>query len=501
MLQSQQIKELRQSGKLDEALNLAWKDLEQNIDNVFAKRNLSWVYFEFIKKYTTENNISGFIEYLEKIQGLELPEDETMLNDSIAWKVGVLFFHLMKMPNFPYSEVYKIIDIIRNFQYTKPSESYSFLLKAIHKVLKPNKDKYISFIDWWNLDNLREEDFEKELLPNGKAVMSIAEQVFTAYFKSLIPSIENPIEREVVFENVKKIDEILKKHPDFVYLVYFKVQMLLAIGEKEELKKSYLPFAQKKFSEFWVWDLMSQIVETDEEKLTCLCQACKSGKGVEQMKTGVYLKMAKYFLSNGMLSEAKSELLKIKKIKEKFLQKIPSEVINLLSSEKIENTKETLSNNEFYNNNTQNVDAILFSNFPAQNIFVNNVNQEKKMISFITDNEKIGYFKHDRVNPNLKIYVGDVLSVRFKQISEEFPSKLLTLKKTEDISLRNRNIKEVFGKLKISQKGFGFVDDVFIPSSIIEKNKFIDFQSLKVVAVRKYDKQKAQLSWNYVKHK
>jgi hypothetical protein len=331
--------------------------------------------------------------------------------------------------------------------------------------------------------------------------MSIAEQVFTAYYKSLIPSVENPIEREVVFENVKKIDEILKKHPDFVYLVYFKVQMLLAIGEKEELKKSYLPFAQKKFSEFWVWDLMSQIVETDEEKLTCLCQACKSGKGVEQMKTGVYLKMAKYFLSNGMLSEAKSELLKIKKIKEKFLQKIPSEVINLLSSEKIENTKETLSNNEFYNNNTQNVDAILFSNFPAQNIFVNNVNQEKKMISFITDDEKIGYFKHDRVNPNLKIYVGDVLSVRFKQISEEFPSKLLTLKKTEDISLRNRNIKEVFGKLKISQKGFGFVDDVFIPSSIIEKNKFIDFQSLKVVAVRKYDKQKAQLSWNYVKHK
>lgn len=162
MLQSQQIKELRQSGKLDEALNLAWKDLEQNIDNVFAKRNLSWVYFEYIKKYTTESNISGFSEYLEKIQGLELPEDETMLNDSIAWKVGVLFFHLMKMPNFPYSEVYKIIDIIRNFQYTKPSESYSFLLKAIHKVLKPNKDKYISFIDWWNLDNLRKEDFEKE---------------------------------------------------------------------------------------------------------------------------------------------------------------------------------------------------------------------------------------------------------------------------------------------------------------------------------------------------
>lgn len=501
MLQSQQIKELRQSGKLQEALDLALIDLEQDHDNIYAKRNISWVYYAFLKKSAENSNLDEFYNNLEKVKNLNLPESELMLFDNIAWQTGILFFHIAKNKNLTFDKIFGIVDIIKNFHFTKPSEGYSFLLKSCHKLLKQNHFQYSSFINWWNLDYLRKEDYEKELLPNGKSVMSIAEQVFTAYYKSLIPSVENPIEREVVFENVKKIDEILKKHPDFVYLVYFKVQMLLAIGEKEELKKSYLPFAQKKFSEFWVWDLMSQIVETDEEKLTCLCQACKSGKGVEQMKTGVYLKMAKYFLSNGMLSEAKSELLKIKKIKEKFLQKIPSEVINLLSSEKIENTKETLSNNEFYNNNTQNVDAILFSNFPAQNIFVNNVNQEKKMISFITDDEKIGYFKHDRVNPNLKIYVGDVLSVRFKQISEEFPSKLLTLKKTEDISLRNRNIKEVFGKLKISQKGFGFVDDVFIPSSIIEKNKFIDFESLKVVAVRKYDKQKTQLSWNYLKHK
>lgn len=501
MLQSQQIKELRQSGKLQEALDLALIDLEQYHDNIYAKRNISWVYFEYIKKYTTESNISGFSEYLEKIQGLELPENETMLNDSIAWKVGVLFFHLMKMPNFPYSEVYKIIDIIRNFQYTKPSESYSFLLKAIHKVLKPNKEKYISFIDWWNLDNLRKEDFEKELLPNGKLMMSLSEQVYTAYYKALIPNSENVIGREQVLKNVQKIDEIIENHPDFIYLVYFKVQMLLAIGEKEELKKSYLPFAQKKFSEFWVWDLMSQIVETDEEKLTCLCQACKSGKGVEQMKTGIYLKMAKYFLSNGMLSEAKFELLKIKKIKEEFQQKIPSEVINLLSSEKIENTKETLSNNDFYKSNTKNLDEILFSNIPSQNIFVNNVNQEKKMISFITNDEKMGYFKHDKVNSNLKISVGDVLNVRFKQFSADFPSKLFTLKKSEDINLTNRNMKEVFGKLKITHKGFGFVDDVFIPSSIIEKNKFIDFESLDIIAVRKYDQKKGHFVWNYLKHK
>ena len=78
------------------------------------------------------------------------------------------------------------------------------------------------------------------------------------------------------------------------------------------------------------------------------------------------------------------------------------------------------------------------------------------------------------------------------------PTELITL--NEALETLNR-MNSLPGFDWLSQKGFGFVDDVFIPSSIIEKNKFIDFQSLKVVAVRKYDKQKAQLSWNYLKHK
>ena len=56
MLQSQQIKELRQSGKLQEALDLALIDLEQDHDNIYAKRNISWVYYAFLKKYNKNKN-------------------------------------------------------------------------------------------------------------------------------------------------------------------------------------------------------------------------------------------------------------------------------------------------------------------------------------------------------------------------------------------------------------------------------------------------------------
>ncbi|AZB32136.1 DUF7017 domain-containing protein [Chryseobacterium balustinum] len=499
MLQSQQIKELRQSGKLQEALELATVDLEQNQDNIYAKRNISWVYWMFLKDHAEKSDIKNFILYLIKVKELNLPENETMLFDTISWKIGTFLFQLLKLQNIPFSEVFNIIDIAKNFHYSKPSDSYSFLLKAAHKALKTNRDKYISFINWWNLENLRPEDFEKEVLPNGRMIMSIAEQVYTAYYKALIPNQENQIEKNVVLANVQKIDDIVEEHSDYIYLIYFKAQMLLAIGEKEELKKSYLPFAQKKATEFWVWDLMSQIVDSEEEKLSCLCQACKSGRGVEQMKTGLYLRMANYFLSKNMLPEAKCELLKIKKIKEEYQQKVPAEVTNLLLSERLSSIVETISNNSFYNSKTSEVDTILFSNLPSQNIFVSHINHDKNIINFITADDKTSHFKHERINPKLKIFVGDVLNVRFSQFSVENISRLNTLKKGTDDSMKHKNLKSITGILKINPKGFGFLEDVYFPKTLIEKNNFKDGENIDFVAIRKYNKEKETLGWNFLK--
>ena len=63
MLQSQQIKELRQSGKLQEALDLALIDLEQDHDNIYAKRNISWVYYAFLKKSAENSNLDEFYSF------------------------------------------------------------------------------------------------------------------------------------------------------------------------------------------------------------------------------------------------------------------------------------------------------------------------------------------------------------------------------------------------------------------------------------------------------
>ena len=79
-----EIKALRQAGKLEEALAMAQEELNANPENIWGKRNISWVYYEYLKKYVHEENFEGFIENLIKIKDLNLPEAEVMIFDTSA---------------------------------------------------------------------------------------------------------------------------------------------------------------------------------------------------------------------------------------------------------------------------------------------------------------------------------------------------------------------------------------------------------------------------------
>jgi|TARA_B110000908_G_C10196333_1_gene423109 protein involved in temperature-dependent protein secretion len=46
---AKEIKELRKSGKLREALTMAQDELQADPTNIWAKRNISWVYYDELK--------------------------------------------------------------------------------------------------------------------------------------------------------------------------------------------------------------------------------------------------------------------------------------------------------------------------------------------------------------------------------------------------------------------------------------------------------------------
>jgi hypothetical protein len=83
---AKEIKELRQSGKLNEALvmakaeladamsplyineSLAGQLIDIKADLLWPKRNLSWVYYEYLKQNQSIENFENFISYLIEIK-------------------------------------------------------------------------------------------------------------------------------------------------------------------------------------------------------------------------------------------------------------------------------------------------------------------------------------------------------------------------------------------------------------------------------------------------
>src|SRR5690554_5466070 len=112
-----EIKALRQAGKLDEALAMAQEELNTNPENIWGKRNISWVYYEYLKKYAHEVNFDGFIENLIKIKELNLPEQDVMIFDNSAFQVGSMLFKIQNSEPIDYSKINQIFDIIRDFHF------------------------------------------------------------------------------------------------------------------------------------------------------------------------------------------------------------------------------------------------------------------------------------------------------------------------------------------------------------------------------------------------
>ncbi len=499
-----EIKELRQAGKLDEALQMANHALETETDNIWNKRAAAWVYYDFIKKYVHPDSFDAFIENLIKIKDLQLPEDEKMVYDNCAWQIGSLVFGLQKTEHVDYVKINDLFEIIRHFHFTKPSEAYSFIYKAFHKGYH-NWSNYLIFADWWNLKNLRSEDFLNEEF-NGKKMMSIAEQAYIAYSKKLLEGEpldpfgqQRVIDKEKIQSFLPKLDSLIEKHPDYQYPPYFKAKLLLALGNDENVLSAFLPFAKQKRNDFWVWELMAQLFSEDKDiQFACYCKAL-SLKTPEDFLIKLRQTFAEMLIEKRMFDEAKTEIQKVITTREKHEWKLPNQITQWTEQDWYKSATSKKDNHTLYLSHLKQAEEILFRDIPEEIIVVEFVNENKLMLNFVKDKRKFGFFNYS--GHLTKPLIGDILRVRFNGVGQEGFYKILTAKKA-DSDLTSDAIRYFEGPLKvISPQNFGFIEDIFIESKIIEDNKINDGQTINGRAILSFNKKKNEWGWKAIELK
>ena len=501
---SKEIKELRKSGRLEEALTMAQAELEAQPDNIWGKRNISWVYYEYLKKYAHDVNFDGFIENLNKIKELNLPKEEVMIFDASAYQVASMLFKIHNSEPIDYSKINQIFDIIQAFHFTKPSDSFSILYKSFHKGYH-NWSRYLEFADWWDFDNLRPEDYMPEEF-NDRKIMTLAEQAHIAYAKALIegePLDAFGAQRRIDTDKIKtflhKLDSIIDKHPEYQYPPYFKAKLLLALGNEDDVLKAFIPFAKQKRNDFWVWELMADIFANDKAlQFACYCKAL-SLKTPEDFLVKTRNTFAELLILDKRYQEAKTEIEKIIRIRNKHSWKISNQLSQWINSDWYSTVGASSNNNPLYSKHIREADEILFQDIPEEQVIVEFVNTDKKILNFIKNKTYHGFFTYKGISfvPS----IGDLLLVRLQPVGTDGFYKVLTIKKSTDIEILDLDIiKKVKGNFSQNTgQNFGFLGDIFVSPETITKNKLNNGDNIEGIALLSYNKKKNEWGWKLLK--
>ena len=493
--------ELRKAGKLDEALEMANQALEAEPDNIWNKRAAAWVYYDYLKKYSQPDSFDAFKGNLIKIKDLQLPEDEKMVFDRAAFKIGKLVFAINKSEQVDHRKINDLFEVIKEFHFTKPSEAYSFIYKAFHKGYQ-NWSKYLEFADWWNFENFRPEDYLKEEFKDKK-IMSIAEQAYIAYSKKLLGGDavdplgqQGAVDKEKIKTFLPQLDKIIDEHPEYQYPPYFKAKLLLALGDDENILTSFLPFAKQKRNDFWVWQVMAEIFPDDKEiQFACYCKAL-SLRTPEDFLVKLRQTFVGMLVERQMYNEAKTEIQKVISTREKEGWKLPNQITQWIEQDWYKSATSKENNKDLYSQHVKKAEEILFQDIPEEIIAVEFVNENKNILNFVKNKQEFGFFNYSGHLEKPKI--GDLLKVRLNGDGKDGFYKILSAKKA-DSNLTSEAIRAYEGTLKvISPQNFGFADDVFIEPKLVQENNLTNGQTLTGKAILSFNKKKNEWGWKAI---
>ncbi|EIM74588.1 hypothetical protein A3SI_15423 [Nitritalea halalkaliphila LW7] len=420
-MRHQEIKALRQAGRLSEALTLAQETLANDPSSIWSKRAIAWVYFEFLKKQIESRAHEEVLQTLRQLDELQLPKEDTILFDSCAWKIGSYVMQLQNSVPVDYGKLSAIWKGVYNFPFSKPSAAYTFLYRSFHKG-RENWVDFLDFADWWDLRHFLPEDF----LPStyqGRTIMALAEQAYIAYAKKLLAGeaahklqLIKQVNTVRVNSFLPKLDALIEEHPEYVYPPYFKARLLLTVGSGEEGLAAFLPFAKQKRRDFWVWDLLAALYPGDQDKqLACYCQAL-SLPTQDEFLIKVRENLTRILVARGLYNEAKTEISKMLATRERAAWKSSTLLTKWMAEPWYEKATGSSSNATFYRQYAEQAEELLFQDMPEELVVVEFVNANKQILNFVGDQENFGFFRYAGLVKKPKI--GDVLRVRFAEKTE-----------------------------------------------------------------------------------
>ena len=353
-----EVKELRKNGQLDDALSMAMQDMANDPDNVWCKRSLFWVLYEYLKKDALNGDVMPFFDNLKKIQELELlniPEESiarTNVFRCIKWFLKKISSGKDLQGINGIAD--KLFTFAQSFETPKPSEEYSEMIDAFLKVAEV-WNGFIGFVEQWVFSHFRQDDYHERsiIFPDGKIrrYMSLAECAYIAYTKAIMKVKD--------MERMRSIQPTLDQLADrkgMDFLGYFNAKLLLSLNaDKDDVLEEVMPFVRKKSNDFWVWQFLSEVFIEDEEKyLACLLRAthCRTK---EEYLPNIRKKLVEYYYQREDFPRLKQQLDRYVRFRLEHGYALDSKIQQIMGDSRIESATQDASDPIDYMKITDNI--------------------------------------------------------------------------------------------------------------------------------------------------
>ncbi|KNH14980.1 MAG: hypothetical protein WBA30_02625 [Priestia megaterium] len=518
----EEAKQLRKIGKQQEAFNAILPYLQAHNDDEDAVITFGWIMYDFLKM--SEGNINNYFNNLvifndnavisfdrDPFDGFTNNDFKKTLVNSILWSIrrGVMQGEQFANKVFPQflrfcGNEAKFIEN-RGFYVNNEVSASRLLIKEIRSKL--NDTNYLIFMDTIGFDWFDKGDLQKTNFTNDKGenveVRPLAEVVLNFHAKKLLSLDISLATEQRINSFIDVLNAQIQTNPSFEWLPYYKAKLLMKVNREAEALETVTSFARTKNKDFWVWDLISELVN-DDEKFNCLCAGllCKSKP---DMIVGLQEKIIPILVRKKMFSNAKFELDELISTRMKKWGKI-SQQLEEWKKESWYIESKSAESRETLKEYADKAEEILYRTVPFTDIFVTYINKGKGVINFAylgnssLSNIKEGYFYIDSIKEAHKWETDKSMKVRM--LADKKRTNLFKIYEIApgDETFISNFIQTGIGYVdKEYTNPFAFVDDVYISPKLVEEHRIQNYDKVEYIKKRRFNKKKNTWGWTVEK--
>lgn len=453
-----EITRLRKAGQLEDAWNLGVVEVQANPDDKYLKSSFFWVCYDYLKlvqnpiieRAKGNNNLRPREQELERIN---------FLLDWILWL------------NLPFG----------GFEYPRLVFLFKKNLEYIPKLVQLVAEGQVNLF----LDEDKE-PFNGEHGELPSLMLSAARQVAKAWLDF---GSDYALDVESVLLLLDSTRKQVKDKKHLIWLDYDEAKCLIKARRYDDARKFVIPVLKKKKNEAWAWGALAATYIKEEPPIAIKLFAEGIGHAHDEKFALKLLKgVAPLLAAQGRGGEASMCVKRATECYELNGWRIREDLQKLLDSPWYNATCDLTEMDAFISSARKGAEEYLFGVMAEASGLVINLHKSGKGCHIylkpgLVISSPFGNFKGRK--PNLAEYVVvkysgsiDDMAVRSIEICEK---------------LEVPGLEYISGELRVNPKGFGFVDDTFVPPNLIKP----DYEGLtvKVLRFKDMDKVKKKLGW------